>query len=180
MTTIKTSTLWPGGYIPVEYVDAPFFQLAEDEVFVFGSNATGFHAAGAAGMAFRGSMEDCGRNDPAVQRALIAPPGHPNRLGRWAVFGVGQGFQAGHEGKSYAIQTLQNPGFLRNSALEDIFRQLADLCGFARRHQNWTFIVTPIGEGHAGYTAAEMQRIWRRVHSKAGIPANMRFIRLMG
>jgi hypothetical protein len=178
MSTVTTSTLWAGGYIPVEYVDAPFLQLEEKEVFVFGSNAKGIHGAGAAGIAFRGDMGAEWSGDAAVQRAMAAPVGHPDRIGRWAVFGVARGFQVGHEGKSYAIQTLEIPGFLRRTSLQEIYQQLSGLCAFAVRHPEWSFIVPPIGEGHAGYTPSETQQVWRKLHARVGIPCNLRFVRL--
>jgi hypothetical protein len=74
--------------------------LAPYEVFVFGSNDSGFHGAGAAGFAFSGTLANGWRACPKKQAAIKVPLGHPDRIGFWAVCGVVEGFQSGTSGRS--------------------------------------------------------------------------------
>lgn len=131
-------------------------QLAPNEVFVFGANANGFHGAGAAGYAMRGTAANTWRTDESFLRAMRAPVGHPDRVGKWAVYGVGRGWQQGREGMSYAIQTIERPGQKRSTPLREIQSQLVELYAFATTHPEWTFLMTPIGAGLSGWTAEEM------------------------
>ena len=101
--------------------------LKSNEVFVFGSNAQGFHGAGSAGYAMRGDTRNNWRQDKTFRRAMEAPVGHPDRVGKWAVFGVARGFSKGHEGISYAIQTIEKPGRKRSTSRQDICIQLGRL-----------------------------------------------------
>lgn len=130
--------------------------LAPNEIFVFGSNRSGFHGAGAAGLACRGDAANTWRDDPWFLKAMKAPVGSPDRVGKWAVYGVGRGWQQGREGMSYAIQTIERPGLKRSTPLADIEEQLGELFRFADEHSEWTFLMTPIGAGLSGYTAREM------------------------
>ena len=69
--------------------------LASNQVFVFGSNATGFHGAGAAGLGLRGDHRNNWKKDETFRLAMRSPEGSPHRVGKWAVFGVARGFQQG-------------------------------------------------------------------------------------
>lgn len=140
--------------------------LKPDEVFIFGSNSTGFHGAGAAGLACRGDSNNSWRTDAWFLRALRSPIGSPDRIGKWAIVGVSRGFQKGKEGKSYAIQTIESPGKRRSISLEEIFSQLLQLADFAREHPQYKFIMTPIGVGYAGWTSEEMTEIVSRAKEK--------------
>lgn len=145
--------------------------LALDEVFVFGSNAQGFHGAGAAGLAMRGTAANTWRTDVAFHRAMRAPVGHPDRIGKWAVFGVARGWQQGREGMSYAIQTIERPGWKRSTPLRDIEDQLVGLFGFATQHPEWRFLMTPIGVGLSGWRAEEMaETLARAIGRLAPLP----------
>ena len=151
--------------------------LKDDEVFVFGSNSTGFHGAGAAGLACRGDAANTWRTDAWFKRAMQSPVGSPDRIGKWAVYGVAQGFQEGREGKSYAVKTIERPGQRRSTTRKDIFLQLKyGLWKFAEEHPEWTFLVTPLGEGYSGYTPQEMDEVWEELIRKYGQPANIKFV----
>lgn len=148
--------------------------LASNEVFCFGSNAAGFHGAGAAGHAMRGTSANTWRTDEAFLRAMKAPEGHHDRIGKWAVYGVGRGWQQGREGMSYAIQTIERPGLKRSTPLKDIEDQLIELWGFAEQHKGWSFLMTPIGSGLSGWTAAEMnETLGRAIHGWGYVPDNV-------
>lgn len=157
----------------IVWEDTLVSELKENEVFVFGSNATGFHGAGSAGLACRGDNRNTWRTDPWFLKAMKAPVGSPDRIGKWAVYGVARGPQRGTQGKSYAIQTITRPGQLRTTPRSEIQEQILKLYEFTRSRPHLTFLITPIGEGYAGYTKAEMDEVW----SQCGTPpSNCRFI----
>lgn len=133
-------------------------------IFVFGSNSTGFHGAGSAGLAFRNDSANTWRTDPAFLAAMRSPVGHPSRIGHLAVFGIARGLQHGHHGSSWAIQTIERPGHRRSTPLSTILAQVQDLLAYALAHPLDTFTIMPIGTGYAGYTPEEMeQHVWRHV-----------------
>jgi hypothetical protein len=149
-------------------------KLEPNEVFVFGSNRDGFHGAGAAGYAMRGTSSNTWRTDEAFLKAMRAPIGHPDRVGKWAVYGVGRGFQRGREGMSYAIQTIERAGWKRSTPLDEIQGQIVELCSFCRAHPEWTFLFTPIGAGLSGWTEDEMRVTLGEALVKAGgCPPNL-------
>lgn len=150
--------------------------LAPGEVFVFGSNEGGFHGAGTAGVAFRGDPRNTWRTDPAFLAATRAPVGHPDRVGRWAVYGVGRGFQRGRLGASYAIATVTKPGAARSVSRRDIYHQLVDLWVEVEANPDLTYLVTPLGEGYAGWSESEMGEVWSYLIATHGLPANVRFV----
>lgn len=154
--------------------------LGPDEVFVFGSNEGGFHGAGAAGLACRGTATNNWRQDDWFLAAMKAPPGDERRVGRWATFGVARGYQVGTGGRSYAIATVTRPGARRSITRRDIYYQLVELWAFAEAHPELTFLVTPLGEGYAGYTRAEMEEVWDFLLAKHGSPPNVVFVRPTG
>jgi hypothetical protein len=148
--------------------------LKPNQVFVFGSNATGFHGAGSAGMAFRGEPRNGWREDTAFLRAMKAPVGSPDRIGNWAVFGVVRGFQEGKNGKSYAIQTIVKPGLKRSTPLSQIKSQFVELFNFARQNKDLEFLMTPVGAGLAGYSNEEVGAVWEEAIREHGpVPSNI-------
>jgi len=177
-TSTATEPLWPGAPVMAQFLRAPTTTLAPNEIFVFGSNRDGFHGAGGAGLACRGDAANTWRRDDWFKRAMVAPPGDPAHIGRWAVFGVARGFQVGRTGRSYAVQTIERPGAHRSTSRREIYRQLAELVAFARTRPGDTFVVTPLGERYSGYTREEMGIVWRELHSRHGLPPNLRFVRL--
>lgn len=146
-------------------------KLGDNIVYVFGSNATGFHGAGSAGLACRGVSENTWREDQWFLTAMKSPEGSKERIGQWAVFGVARGFQEGREGKSYAIQTIKRPGWKRSLPLSEIKDQLIEMAEYARIHPEFQFHMTPVGAGLAGWTNAEMKKIWDEVKDK--MPENV-------
>lgn len=157
--------------------------LDDNEVFVFGSNETGFHGAGAAGLAFRGESRNTWRQDSMFLEAMKAPVGSSKRIGRWAVFGVARGHQIGHEGQSYAIQTIKRPGLKKSTTRREIYYQLLELSRFAENHPELTFLVTKIGCGLAGHTEEEMKEVFKywceghheKVHKNIVLPREWDF-----
>lgn len=150
--------------------------LADNEVFVFGSGSEGFHGAGAAGYAMRGTAANTWRTDEAFLRAMRAPEGHPDRVGKWAVYGVPRGLQQGREGKSYAIETIVRPGMRRSVPLSSIEDQLVELFTVAAQRTDLRFLLTPIGAHLAGYTNEEMLGTLTRAIERCAdgkVPSNM-------
>lgn len=92
--------------------------LAENEIFVFGSNLAGYHGGGAARIA----RENFG-----------------------AVWGQGVGLQ----GQSYAIPTMQG-------GVETIKPYVDEFIDFACTHAQYTFLVTRIACGIAGFRPSEI------------------------
>ena len=143
--------------------------LQENQVFVFGSNASGFHGAGAAGSAFRGTPANTWRQDQKFLKAMKSPVGSDDRIGLWAVYGVARGLQHGHEGSSYAICTIERPGKRRSIPLNDIASQWRSFCEFARSRPDLEFIVAPFGVGYAGYTVPEIRQLIHQID----VPSNV-------
>lgn len=138
-------------------------ELKANEVFVFGSNATGFHGAGSAGMAMRGFAQNTWRQDTAFLNALNSPKGSPFRVGNWAILGQSRGFQVGKNGKSYAIETIKRPGLKRSTSLQEILSQLVELNSFAAANPEYIFLVTKIGCSLAGYSVSEIAGLFKQV-----------------
>lgn len=101
-----------------EYTPRYVTSLAENEIFVFGSNLRGMHGGGAARVAY----DDFG-----------------------AVWGQGVGLQ----GKSYAIPTM-------HGGVDVIKPYVDEFIAFAKQHEEYIFLVTPIGCGIAGFSEDEI------------------------
>jgi len=160
-------------------------QLGPNQVFIFGSNSTGFHGEGSAGVAMRGvrairsSHEYTPwRNDQEFLAAMNSQQGSPTRVGTWAIYGQARGFQVGHNGSSYAIVTVTHPGKRRSISRRDIYFQLVELWAFAKAHPELDFLMTSIGTGYAGYSHAEMQEVFDFLVSKHGQRSNVTWPRL--
>ena len=122
-------------------------------MFVFGTNTEGRHGKGAALTAF-GS-------------------GYPKRkgaIGRWAVYGQARGLMQGHEGMSYGIVTKDLSRWGRSIPLAEIEAQITELLSFASERPELEFLVTPFGTALAGYSNAEIVRLWRG----KSVPSNVR------
>lgn len=149
-------------------------ELKPNEVFIFGSNRNGFHGAGAAGLAMRGTSSNTWRTDEVFLKAMRAPEGHPDRIGKWAVYGVGRGWMKGKEGMSYAIQTIERPGQKRSTPLGEIKKQFIELIAFCRLYNKWTFLMSPVGAGLSGYTPFEMhETLFSALEEAGGCPHNL-------
>lgn len=147
--------------------------LAPNEVFVFGTNAQGFHGAGQAGVAFRGTADNTWRSDEGFLAAMASPEGSPERIGRWAIFGVSRGLMEGRDGKSYGIETVTRPGAKRSVSKASIRVQIADLFAFATAHSELRFLVARLGCGYGGYSESEMRAIFREADAEEKIPENV-------
>ena len=138
-----------GRYTP----EGPITVLDPNEVFVFGSNAAGFHGAGAAGWAYTGQAGNQYRAGNPMLRAR-----HRTR-GYWARLGIARGWQQGQHGRSYALCTIRRPGAKRSVPLTEIRQQVEQLYRFAAQHPQLAFLVVQTGSatqpGHNGYSLAE-------------------------
>ena len=114
--------------------------LQPGQIFVFGSNAQGMHAGGAARFAL-------------------------DRFG--AIWGQGEGLQ----GQSYAIPTME--GLDRIPAAVDRF------ISYARQHQEYTFLVTPIGCGIAGYREDQIAPFFKNALDMPNIYLPQSFLKVL-
>lgn len=114
-------------------------KLEPNEIFVFGSNLKGLHAGGAAAFAMK--------------------------LG--AVWGQGTGIQ----GHTYAIPTLSLPGGLKDHMLplSTIGKYVDEFIEFAESHPQYTFLVTPIGCGIAGFKPQEIAPLFKNAANCSNI-----------
>lgn len=146
--------------------------VTDGQCFVFGSNAKGFHGAGAAGFAMLGVSGNKWRTAkvPNTNETLDkVPPGTP---GFYAVSGIVYGFQRGLYGCSYAICTVLAPGAKRSIALSDIKEQIRTLYRFAANNRHMEFYVAGgVGTPLNGYTLDEMAE----AYCCDIIPSNMIF-----
>lgn len=127
--------------------------LEPNQVFVFGANTEGKHGKGAARAAFG---EGRFRYDGSI--------------GKWAVYGQGRGLMQGHEGMSYGIVTKDLKAGERSIPLAEIESQIDELIQFAQSRTDLEFLVTPFGTALAGYSHAEIARLWQG----KSIPGNVR------
>lgn len=140
--------------------------LRKNQVFVFGSNLSGFHGAGAAGFASFGVRGNCWRE-----------MGYGQKLngwkGKWNVKGVAEGLQAGREGLSYAIPTVTQPGAKRSLAKRQIADLIAKMYKVACANPEKQFLVAGTAKpGLNGYSAREMAEMYC---SAGPIPKNVLF-----
>ena len=99
-------------------------QLGEGEVFVFGSNLDGFHGAGSAGYATF-------NRDGNHWREFDYGSKPDGWKGKWNVKGIGEGFQKGTEGKSYALPTVTRAGARRSRSINEVRGSVSKLYSFA-------------------------------------------------
>lgn len=143
---------------------SPKLTLAEDEVFIFGANNQGFHAAGSAGYA---SFNRAG-NVWREEKYDLKPNGWK---GKWNIKGASVGPQMGTEGKSYAIPTVTHAGAKRSIPLETIMGYIQKFYAFAKSRPHLKFFVAQENKtGLNGYSAAEMASIY-----SGEIPENVYF-----
>lgn len=150
--------------------------LAEDEVFVFGSNLAGFHGAGSAGYAMRGTTANTWRTDQAFLD--IKSGKNSDRRGKWAVYGIGEGIQRGKEGCSYAIPTVERPGYQGKVDIKSFATSIVRLHLFAKTNPQLSFRVVKLGANRAegGYSwlgTKSVRNIWHSLQSHVGIASNI-------
>ena len=143
--------------------------LKPNQCIVFGSNPSGFHGAGLAGYAYTGKTGNQYREGNLM---LKAPNG---TVGKWAVKGVGVGFQRGSEGMSYAIPTVARPGFAISQEL--FFKYLCDFAEYSKLNPDIEFLFTEIGklrcEGGHSFLGVEKVKSFLRMLKFDG---NVRFL----
>lgn len=128
-------------------------ELKEDEVFVFGSNLSGFHGAGSAGFA---TFNESGN----VWRKHGYQNWPNGTKGRWNVKGIGEGPQIGEIGKSYALPTVTRAGAKRSLTPQQITANIKKLYDFAEKRPHLKFYVAQSAEkglnGFEGWEMADM------------------------
>ena len=134
-------------------------ELKPNQMFVFGTNAQGFHGAGSAGYAMLHVTGNKWRTTkvPNTDKYLDEVP--KGTQGYWAVKGTARGPMVGIHGISYGIQTVIRPGAKRSIPLSEIRTQLCELCDYAANHLHLEILLTRIGCGYAGYTVEEMEKL---------------------
>lgn len=73
-----------------------------------------------------------------------------------AEYGVGKGLT----GSAYALPTKDEK--IRTLPLERIEKEILEFFQFARKNENLTFILTPVGCGLAGYSSYIMMKLFKK------------------
>jgi hypothetical protein len=127
-------------------------RLEPNQVFVFGSNLTGFHGAGSAGFASFGVAGNKWRYFKYDEKPF-------GWKGNWNIKGRGEGLQEGVRGKSYALPTVTKAGAKKSFTLKQIRESIAKLYRCAREHPELEFLIAYTGSGGKllnGYTLEDM------------------------
>lgn len=142
-------------------------KLNDNQVFVFGSNLTGFHGGGAAGFATFGVTGNRWREFDYGNK--------PNGWkGKWTVKGIGEGMQEGTEGKSYALPTVTKAGMKQSLSHHDIKSYIANFYACANEHPDLEFLVAYCRDGKPllnGWTITDMAILF----ASLPIPENVVF-----
>jgi hypothetical protein len=134
----------------------PIKELAANEVFVFGTNADGFHGAGAAGWAMFGRFDNCWR-----EMGLDKMP--PGTKGFYAVKGRYLGMMDGTKGLGYGIQTVTRPGAQKSVSPQWIQEQIETLYDIAESHKEFKFMIAGGAlhkTGFNGYSGHEIRTLY--------------------
>lgn len=75
-------------------------------------------------------------------------------------FGAESGVYYGMTGQSFAIPTCKAPGVPFDSPF-DIYPYVDDFLLFAENHPQYTFLVTPIGTGIAGFSIDDVDSMFQ-------------------
>ncbi len=110
-------------------------ELPDKHIVVFGSNTEGWHGSGLA--------RDCKR-----------------------LYGAEQHYGVGRQGQCYAIPTRErDPNkpapALQTMSLDKIYEYVQDFIQYAKDHKELTFLVSPIGCGHAGYSPKQIALMFK-------------------
>lgn len=126
--------------------------LNENEIFVFGSNLSGRHGAGAAKY--------------AVQR-----------------FGAIRGQGEGLQGQSYAIPTRafepEGSNNIVTLSLDEIQDHVEIFLGFAEDNPRYTFLLTEVGCGLAGYNVCQIAPLFRRAQEMKNVKLPKSFMKIL-
>lgn len=123
------------------YTPERISELQKNEIFVFGSNLTGYHGGGAARIA------------------------HLRFGAQW-----GQG--VGMQGRSYGIPTMQG-------GVETIQPYVDEFIRFAKDHPQYTFLVTRIGCGIAGFTPEEIAPLFQKAMDMENVLLPEDFVKVL-
>ena len=123
------------------YTPERISELQENEIFVFGSNLTGYHGGGAARIA------------------------HLRFGAQW-----GQG--VGMQGRSYGSPTMQG-------GVETIQPYVDEFIRFAKDHPQYTFLVTRIGCGIAGFTPEEIAPLFQKAMDMENVLLPEDFVKVL-
>lgn len=113
------------------------------------------------GQIFVFGSNEAGRHNGGAARLAL------KRFG--AVYGQGRGLQ----GRSYAIPTM-------GASLEIIAREVDEFIRFADIHPEMTFLVTPIGCGHAGFTAKQIAPLFGLAYNLPNVFLPKEFWEVLG
>ena len=140
--------------VPVQTYKGWVTKLEHNQVFVFGSNLEGFHGAGSAGYASFGVPGNRWREFEYDKK--------PNGWrGKWNVKGIGEGFQGGTEGWSYALPTVKRAGAKRSRKPDEIQGSIKKLYEFANKWVELDFFVAQENKmGLNGYGPEEMAEMF--------------------
>jgi len=107
--------------------------LKDNEVFVFGSNEDGFHGAGSAGFASFGVSGN-------KHKEFGYSSKENGWKGKWNVKGIGEGYQEGTSGASYALPTkVKAAGKSRSK--QDIVNSIVKLYEYADKNKDKDFLI---------------------------------------
>jgi len=125
-------------------------ELKENQVFVFGSNLSGFHGGGSAGFASFGEPGNVWRNHDYANK--------PNGWkGKWNIKGQGEGYQEGTEGRSYALPTVVRAGKPGSISKDGIIKNILMFYMYATNNPDKEFLVAyTMSPNLNGYTPIEM------------------------
>jgi hypothetical protein len=138
----------------MKYYEGIITTLKDDEVFVFGSNTFGFHGAGAAGYATFNEMGNVWRKYEYDKK----PDGW---RGCWTVKGIGEGFQEGRIGKSYAIPTVTKAGAKKSLSIAAIIAHILKFHTFYEENPQYKYYVAQTAQtGLNGWDSAELMIPW--------------------
>lgn len=154
--------------------------LKENQVFVFGTNLSGFHGAGSAGFAFRGEAKNTWRQDTFFLKAIEDLKSNKKTKGKWAVFGVSNGYMEGNEGSSYGITTIVKPGMKRSYPLSDIRKHVNDFQKFVDQNMDKVYLVSELGCSFAGYSVEEIAPLFEWAKPYKNIKLPKRFLQTLG
>jgi hypothetical protein len=140
-------------------------KLELNQIFVFGSNLSGFHGAGSAGYASFGVAGNRWREFDYANKS-------DGWKGKWNVKGCAEGYQMGEEGASYAIPTVKKAGEKRSLTPQQIENSIRKFYNYARMYPDYEFFVAQENKpGLNGYSPQEMATMY----SCAEIPDNVIF-----
>lgn len=148
-----------------EFVDLP---LLEYQVLVFGSNLSGFHGAGMAGMATYGVFDNTlWKKQEYSQKSY-------GWKGKYNIKGQAEGLQKGTVGYSYALPTIIRPGMKRSVSLDDIRKNIEKLYAVAQNFSDRQFLIgyQDKGKNLNGYESIELAE---QFFSNIQIPSNVLF-----